>query len=583
MKKELWYEKKIPGNYRKLSELYGVSPAMARLLVNRLISEDSVALPDKEQVDEYLLPGITKSYSYQKLPDIDKCTDILSRMIAEGKRIRVIGDYDIDGVCSTFILTSGLLKAGAKADHAIPHRILDGYGLNDRLIKDAAGAGIDCIITCDNGISAAPQIKLAHDLGMAVIVTDHHEVPFHMEGDSRIEDLPEADAVVDIKRADSLYGFTEICGAQVAFKVIIALYGKLGIPVSGADSLVEFAAFAAIGDIMPLKDENRGLVSAGLKRLTETPNCGMRALIKAQGIEGETLRPYHVGFILGPCINATGRLATADNAYELLASETPEEAGRLADMLVAMNNDRKDMTEKGTARAMEQAESPDMAGDKVMVIYLSDTHESVAGIIAGRVRERTGKPSFVLTDGENGIKGSGRSIDEYDMHAAMTGVSDLFEKYGGHKMAGGLSLKEDVTPDMLRQRLNASCTLSEQDLTAKIRFEMVLPFSYVNMELAEDIMRLEPFGAGNPKPLFAIRDVQLSNINIYGKNRNVLKCNASDRAKGNTKTLPAVFFGEADELLEYVYEHGSLKLLYSVEINEYRGAYNVQIRIEHYC
>ncbi|MBO5551082.1 MAG: single-stranded-DNA-specific exonuclease RecJ, partial [Lachnospiraceae bacterium] len=490
MKKELWYEKKIPGDYRELSERYKVSPVMARLLVNRITDGQSRTIPEPEQVREYLSPDITRICSYKKLPDIEKCTDILSRMTAGGKRIRVIGDYDIDGVCSTYILTRGLIKAGARADHAIPHRITDGYGLNERLIREAYQAGTDCIITCDNGISAAGQIKLARELGMTVIVTDHHEVPYHMDGEIRVEELPEAEAVVDIKRHDSLYGFTEICGAQIAFKVIAALYEKLGLPISETEEFIEFAAFAAIGDIMPLINENRALVSEGLKRLTATSNPGMRALIKAQGIKDTSLRPYHVGFVLGPCVNATGRLATADNAFELLVSETPREAEKLADMLVAMNNDRKEMTEKGTKRALEQAEESDMVNDRVMVIYLPDMHESVAGIIAGRVREQTGKPSFVLTDGENGIKGSGRSIEEYDMYAAMTEVSDLFEKYGGHKMAGGLSLKEGVKPELLRQRLNDSCTLTEHDLTEKIHFDLVLPFSYVNMELAEDIDRM---------------------------------------------------------------------------------------------
>lgn len=579
MKKELWYEKQIPGDYRALSESYGVSPAMARLLVNRITSGDDRRLPGRDQVIKYLEPDISGSYSYERLPDIGKCTDILSGMISGGKRIRVIGDYDIDGVCAAYILTTGLKRAGAKADHAIPHRITDGYGLNERLIREAAQSGVDCIITCDNGISAASQIRLAHELGMTVIVTDHHEVPFHMEDGVRVEELPEADAVVDIKRSDSFYGFTGICGAQVAFKVIAALFERQGLGREQMDDLVEFAAFAVIGDIMPLRDENRSLVSAGLKRLSNTSNPGMRALIRAQGVEGCELRPYHVGFVLGPCINATGRLATADNAYELLEAEDPREAERLADMLVAMNNDRKDMTEKGTAKALEQALSPDMEEDRVLVIYLPETHESVAGIIAGRVREKTGKPSFVLTDGESGIKGSGRSIDEYDMYEAMTGVSELFEKYGGHRMAGGLSLKEGIKPEILARRLNESCTLSEHDLITKIRFDMVLPFSYVDMRLAGDILKLEPFGPENPKPLFAVRDVRLTNTNIYGKNRNVLKCNASD----GSKTVPAVYFGDTEELLQFINDNGSISLLYSVEINEYRGERSLQIRIEHYC
>ena len=594
MPRELWFEKKIPGDYRALSEQYGVSPVMARLCVNRLMESapgpseaDSArkdradrSLPSKADIEEFLSPDVSQIHTYEKLPDIDKCIDILAAMISEGKKIRVIGDYDIDGVCATYILASGLHKAKAEVSHAIPHRITDGYGLNDRLIREASDDVIDCIITCDNGISAASQINLAHELGMRVIVTDHHEVPYHILGDERIEDIPNADAVVDIKQNDSEYGFTEICGAVVAFKVIIALFDRLGIARSEADEYIEFAAFATIGDIMPLTDENRALVAEGLRRLEMTENIGMRALIKAQGIEGAKIRPFHVGFVLGPCINATGRLATADNAYELLSAESEDEAERLAEMLVAMNNDRKDMTEKGVKRAMELAESEDMREDKVLVIYLPDTHESVAGIIAGRVRERTGKPTFVLTDGEDCIKGSGRSIDEYDMHESMTEVSDLFAKFGGHKMAGGLSLRGDATPDIMRERLNQNCMLTDDDLAAKIYFDMQLPFSHADMELVGDMQCLEPFGVGNPRPLFAIKDVILRNINVLGKNRNVLKCEAKD---ANGTTVKAVYFGEADALAEYTRSHGTLKLLYYPEINEYKGYRNLQIRIEHYC
>ena len=577
MAKELWFEKKIPGDYRGLAEEYGVSPAMARLLVNRLAGSSGV-LPDEADVREYLTPDTEKIYTYEKLPDIKKCVDILSYAIESKKRIRVIGDYDIDGVCSTYILTKGLHKLNARADHAIPHRITDGYGLNDRLIEEAKNAGIDCIITCDNGISAASQIDLAHSLGMEIIVTDHHEVPYHMLGEDRVEDIPDADAVVDIKRSDSEYRFTEICGAMVAFKVIIALYDRMGIDRSEADEFIELAAFASIGDVMPLTNENRPLVAEGLKRLKDTSNPGMRALIRVQGAEGAVLRYYHAGFVLGPCINATGRLATADNAYELLNAADGKEAEKLADLLAAMNNERKEMTERGVKEALELAES--YATDRVLVIYLPDTHESIAGIIAGRVRESTGKPVFVLTDGEHGIKGSGRSIDEYDMHKAMTEAAELFEKFGGHRLAGGLSLKAGVTPDVLRKELNDNCTLTEKDLAVKIHFDMVLPFAYADMTLAGDIERLEPFGPGNPKPLFAAKDVKVRDIKIYGKNRNVFKCTASD---SSGVSHPAIYFGDADELLRYYNAAGSLKILYYPETDDFRGEHTLQLHITNYC
>lgn len=580
MPKELWFEKRIPGDYRALSETYGVSPAMARLLVSRLADRAGGVLPSAEQVREYLEPDISVIYSYRELPDIDKAIDILSSMISDEKRIRVIGDYDIDGVCSTYILNSGLLKAGAVADHAIPHRITDGYGLNERLIREAAHDGIDCIITCDNGISASEQIRLAHELGMVIIVTDHHEIPFHMENGRKKEDLPDADAVVDIKREDSSYGFTGLCGAVVAFKVLAALYERLGIPAEEAEEYVELAAFATVGDVMPLRDENRTIVKAGLEALRHTKRPGMKALIRAQGIQGMMITAYHVGFVLGPCINATGRLATAENAYELLAAADDEEGERLALMLVSMNNERKEVTDRGIERALDIADSLSYRDDRVLVIYLTDTHESVAGIIAGRVREKTGKPTFILTDGESGIKGSGRSIDEYDMYEAMTAVSDLFDKYGGHKMAGGLSLKEGVTPEMMKQRLNEVCTLTEKDLTPKIRFDMQLPFSHADADLVSDMKRLEPFGAGNTRPLFALKDVMFRNINVSGRNGNVIKGIASDEY-GTSRNF--VFFGDADEFCEASSEGNKLKILYYPEINEYRGESTLQMHIQSYC
>lgn len=579
MVQEKWFETKIPGDYRAIAKDYGVSPVMARLLHNRGIGS-------REEAKTYLDADDTdRVYAYDRLPDIDSCTRILSGMIAGGKHIRVIGDYDIDGVCATYILTKGLRELGAKADYAIPHRILDGYGLNDRLIREAKEAGVDCIITCDNGISASAQTELAHELGMTVIVTDHHEVPYHMEGDRKVEDLPEADAVVDIKREDSKYRFRDICGAQIAFKVVTALCDRMGDRERrAAERLMELAAFAAIGDVMPLKDENRTLVKQGLLQLEHTENKGMRALIRGQGIEDTVLKPYHVGFILGPCINATGRLATAENAYELLDAATPEEAERIAGQLIAMNADRKDMTEKGLKKALAIAGDKAHSADKVLVIYLPDTHESVAGIIAGKVREQTGKPSFVLTDGEQGIKGSGRSIDEYDMHFAMTEVSDLFAKFGGHRLAGGLSLTEGVTPDMLSERLNGICTLTDDDIAVKVHFDMQLPFAYADMRLASELSRLEPLGCGNPKPLFAARDVILSDMKVLGRNQNVFKCTAQD-ASGCR--IDAVCFGNAPELMDYAKTKRAagegMKLLYYPEINEYRGNRTVQLRIEHYC
>ena len=571
--KELWYERKVPGDYGALADEYGVSPIVARLLANRGIT-------GRDKVRAFLHGSADVIYNYENLPDIDRCVEILKTKTEEHLHIRVIGDYDVDGVCSTFILTKGLHKLGAEVDHAIPHRVTDGYGLNDRLIKEAADAGVDTVLTCDNGISAASAISLAHELGMTVIVTDHHEVPYHMLGDTRVEDIPDADAVVDIKRNDSEYGFTEICGAEVAFKVLTALYDKMGVQRSELDEFIEFAAFACIEDVMPLTDENRALVKLGLSRLTGTSNPGLKALIAGQGIEGKTIEPYHVEFVLGPCINATGRLDTADRAFDLISEEDPGRAAAGAESLIAMNNERKEMTERGVEAAMEQALSDEMLPDKVLVIYLPDTHESIAGIIAGRVRERTGRPVFILTPGENVIKGSGRSIDEYDMHKAMTEVSDLFLKFGGHKMAGGLSLREGISPGDLRRRINEICTLTEKDITPKVRFDMQLPFSYINMEMISDIEALSPFGVGNPKPLFAARDVLLRHVQVCGASRNTLRCDAVDQSG---KALKAVYFGEADAFASYAAEHESLKILFSPEINEYKGNKSIQLKIRSYC
>ncbi len=569
--KEIWYEKRIGGDYKKLSEEYGVSPVVARLLANR-------GIRGKEEVEDYFSDSLEKVTSYRDLPDIEKAVSILAGKIKDGRKIRVIGDYDIDGVCSAYILTQGLREAGALVDTRIPHRIKDGYGLNDALVEEAARDGADTIITCDNGIAALDQVKLAHDLGMDIIITDHHEVPFHEENGNIIHDIPEAEAVVDIKLPDSKYPFKEICGAVVVYKLIIALFDHMGIDRSKADRFTEFATFATIGDVMPIADENRKLIMTGLKKLENTTNLGMRALIKEQDLQGKKISVYHVGFVLGPCINATGRLDSAENALKLLEAEDEKSASEYAHKLAVMNMERREMTDRALEKAMEEAGSEAMQKDKVLVIFLPDVHESVAGIVAGRVRERTGKPAFVLTRSEGFVKGSGRSIDEYDMYRAMNSVSSLLTKFGGHKLAGGLSLDEGNV-DRFREEINAKCSLTDEDIALKLHFDMVLPFAYANPELCSQIDSLEPFGTGNPRPLFACKNVSVSNIRILGKNKNCLKAAARDEY--GTKA-DIVMFGQVDEFKEYCESHEKISILYSIQTDSYNNEVKTELIIRNY-
>ncbi len=568
---EIWLERRVGGDYGKLAQEYHISPVLARVLANR-------GIRGEEEVRDFLNPSIGRVYEYASLPNIDTLTGILVRKIREGKKIRIIGDYDVDGVCATFILLKGLKKAGADADHTIPHRIRDGYGMNDEMIQKAADDGIDTILTCDNGIAAAAQVKLAHALNMTVLITDHHEVPYHMEHGDRVTDAPEADAVVDVKLPESRYPYREICGALIAFKVILALYHSLGIEQEEAEEFLEFAAFATIEDVMPLMDENRALVALGLKRLQKTKNPGMAALIRVQNVKDKELTPYHAGFILGPCINASGRLATAEHALRLLLTDKEEEAQELSELLATMNNERKEMTEEAVEKAQEMAESDAMKDDRVLVIFLPDCHESIAGIAAGRVREKTGKPVFVLTKGENSVKGSGRSIDEYDMYQGMTSVSDLFLKFGGHKMAGGLSLPEENI-EAFRKRINANCTLSQRDLAVKLRFDGVLSFAAADLTLAKELQALAPFGTGNPKPVFAVRNVTFHDVKLYGSAKNCLKAKAKDES-GAVRNV--IYFGKSDELQERIKKGEDFSLLYTVEVNSFREEESLELQIKSY-
>lgn len=606
-----WFVAAKKADFNKIAQEFGISPVLARLIRNRDVCGE-------DEIREYLYGTREDLHAPELLKDMDRAVSVIRNAIAEKRKIRVIGDYDIDGVCATYILVRSFRSLGADVDMAIPHRIRDGYGLNDHLIETASAEGIELIVTCDNGIAAAAQIELAHQLGMQVVVTDHHEVPF-TEKDSeggREYHLPPAEAVVDPKQPGETYPFPGICGAVVAYKLVQAL----GISQALADALLEPAAFATIGDVMELKDENRILVKEGLKRMRRTSHPGLRALIEVNRLEKEKLDAYHIGFILGPCVNASGRLESAALSLKLWLEEDYRKAVPMAAELKNLNDSRKEMTEAGVKQAVRllerkenDTESADISKvkdlmdqnksdetlcsdktDKVLILYLPDCHESLAGIIAGRIREKYHKPTLILTDGEEGVKGSGRSIESYDMFAELSACKDLFEKFGGHKMAAGLSLPKENVGE-LRKKLNENCTLTEEDFQPKIHIDIALPLSYVSEGFIQELELLAPFGTGNPKPVFAQKDVLLCSGRIFGKNRNVAKFDAQDQ-EGRHYTL--VHFGDVVALEDFLQEkYGAdagrlfsgggvslpLTITYYPNLNEFRGRREVEIVITNYC
>ncbi len=580
---EKWMIISHPGNYVEMGRKYGISPVIARIIRNRGLVEDG-------DIRDFLNkdPGRLSSpcFSGHNLQDMDRAVKLTAEKIREGKKIRIIGDYDIDGISSVYILEKGIGKADGRVDHYIPKRVRDGYGLNAGIITEAKEDGTDTIITCDNGIAAFDEIKLAKSLGMTVIVTDHHEIPFHFEGEERMEDLPCADAVVDPHREDCDYAFKSICGAVVAYKLILCLYEEMGIDLKEAEEFLEIAAFATIGDVMPLLGENRILVEEGLRRLERTENPGLKSLISLCQLEGKSLSPFHVGFILGPCLNAAGRLDDAEDALKLLLSEGGNDSRGKALSLKEMNEERKSMTEKSTEKALEIAGSSEYGNDTVLVICLEDCHESIAGIVAGRVRERTGRPAFILTpgstpEGEECFKGSGRSIPGYHMFEEMSRIKELFLRFGGHAMAAGLSIKKENAGE-LRRRLNMNSPLTEEDIKIRVDIDMELPFSLINEELIEKLEILKPFGTGNARPVFAARNVSIENLRIFGKTNNVLKGRVSD---GTGVSFDSVYFGEdaseKKDLIEELQRSGKkLKMVFSPEINEYQRKRSIQIIIE---
>lgn len=570
MEKWMVYNKKA--DFQKIGSEFGIDPVIARLIRNRDIQ-------DMKEIRFYLYGTLAEIPSPWKMKDMERAVQILQKKITQKKKIRIIGDYDIDGVTATCILLKGLKRLNANVDTYIPDRVKDGYGMHEQLIDKALEDGIDTILTCDNGIAAAAEIEYAKKEGLTVIVTDHHDIPFRDTEDGRIWIIPKADAVVNPKQNDCLYPNKNICGAVVAWKLIWALYERLGIDSDEIWDFLELAAIATVGDVMDLQGENRIIVKEGLKKLSSTSFEGLKALICVNNLEGAEITAYHVGFVIGPCINASGRLDTAARSLELLLADNMEDAMKLADDLYDLNQSRKAMTEQGKEQAIQSIEENNLGKDRVLVVYLPDCHESLAGIIAGRIREAYNKPVFVLTKGADGVKGSGRSIEAYSMYEELVKCSDLLTQFGGHPMAAGLSM-EEKNVELFRRRLNDNCTLTEQDLIPKIMIDVPMPISYLSKKLTEQLKVLEPFGKGNSKPLFAQKNLRAVGIRVLGRNRNVAKMLLIDE---NGIKMDAVYFGEAQEFVDFVQAHDTISVTYYPEINVFQGRENLQVVIKNYC
>lgn len=571
---ERWVVAAKRADFQAIAEKFRIDPVIARLIRNRDVVGD-------EQIREYLYGGLEELHDPMLMKDMGKAAEILEKKIREGKWIRIIGDYDIDGIMSTYILLTGLRRLGAKVDIRIPDRIVDGYGLNENLVRQAKEDGADTILTCDNGIAALDQIRLAKELGMTVVVTDHHEIPYEdLEDGARAYHVPEADAVVNPKQKDCGYPFKGLCGGAVAWKLIQVMLKRFGHSEEESFDWLEFAAIATVGDVMDLQGENRILVKEGLKRLHRTGNLGLQELIRVQGLEPDQVSAYHIGFVIGPCLNASGRLDTAERSLALLLAEKREEAARLAGDLKALNESRKEMTRQGEEKAVWLVEGSDLKYDKVLVLYLPECHESLAGIIAGRLREHFHKPSIVLTRSEDGVKGSGRSIEAYSMYEELCKCRELFTKFGGHPMAAGLSMAGEEQVEILREKLNRLSTLTEEDFVEKVTIDVPMPVSYITKRLISQIQLLEPFGKGNTKPLFAQKDLTVLSCRIFGKNRNVAKLQVQD--PGGYR-MDAVYFGDAETFAKFAREHPVLSLTYYPTVNVWNGRENLQITIQNYC
>ena len=584
---ENWVLLRKGADFQHISEKFHISPRVASLIRNRDVIGD-------DAIEKYLNGTIADLYDGMLMKDMDKAVAVLGEKIKENAKIRIIGDYDIDGIQSTYILLEGFRMLGADVDSDIPDRMKDGYGLNRNLIDRALEADVDTIITCDNGIAAAEEIAYAKSMGMTIVVTDHHEVPYTEIGAGRRYILPEADAVVDPKQEDCTYPFKGLCGAAVAYKLVEALMEAMGKDAEDADYLMENVAIATIGDVMDLVDENRIFVKQGLDMLKRTENLGLKALMECTGVNVDKLSPYHIGFVIGPCMNASGRLDTAKRALELLEAKKVAEADLLAGDLKALNDSRKDMTAQAVEEAFVQVENSELKDADVLVVYLPECHESLAGIVAGRIREKYYRPVFVLTKGAEGLKGSGRSIETWHMYEGLNRVKHLLSKFGGHKMAAGLSMPEENL-EQFRKEINEKSGITPEDLNEKIAIDMQLPFECVNEKFIGELAVLEPFGKGNARPIFAERQVQVESARILGKNKNVLKLQVKDL---HGTRMDAMYFGDVNTFVEYVREkfgdiacecllrgHGHgivMAFTYYPDINEYQGVRKPQIVIQNY-
>lgn len=584
---ENWVLLRKGADFQHISEKFHISPRVASLIRNRDVIGD-------DAIEKYLNGTIADLYDGMLMKDMDKAVAVLGEKIKENAKIRIIGDYDIDGIQSTYILLEGFRMLGADVDSDIPDRMKDGYGLNRNLIDRALEADVDTIITCDNGIAAAEEIAYAKSMGMTIVVTDHHEVPYTEIGAGRRYILPEADAVVDPKQEDCTYPFKGLCGAAVAYKLVEALMEAMGKDAEDADYLMENVAIATIGDVMDLVDENRIFVKQGLDMLKRTENLGLKALMGCTGVNVDKLSPYHIGFVIGPCMNASGRLDTAKRALELLEAKKVAEADLLAGDLKALNDSRKDMTAQAVEEAFIQVENSELKDADVLVVYLPECHESLAGIVAGRIREKYYRPVFVLTKGAEGLKGSGRSIETWHMYEGLNRVKHLLSKFGGHKMAAGLSMPEENL-EQFRKEINEKSEITPEYLNEKIAIDMQLPFECVNEKFIEELAVLEPFGKGNARPVFAEKQVQVESARILGKNKNVLKLQVKDL---HGTRMDAMYFGDVNTFVEYVREkfgdiacecllrgHGHgivMAFTYYPDINEYQGVRTPQIVIQNY-
>lgn len=574
-------------DFKGIGNKFHIDPVTARIIRNREVIGD-------EEIHSFLAGTLQELPDVHLMQDLDLLVELLDQKINEKAKIRIIGDYDIDGVMSSYILYRALTKCGAQVDVAIPNRITDGYGLNRNLITEALECGVDTILTCDNGITAIEEIAYAKEAGMTVLVTDHHEIPFKDVDGERIYMRSEADAIVNPHQKTCAFPYKNLCGAGVAWAVIVALYEKNNIEQKEAEELLEFVAFATVGDIMSLTGLNRILVREGLKRIHHTTNIGMRALISRCGLLPEQIDTYHFGFVLGPCINAAGRLDTARRALRLFISESPEEAAEVADELVILNEERKEMTRQGVEEAKQLVEEGGYENDPVLILYLPNVHESIAGIIAGRIREYYYRPTFILTKGEDGVKGSGRSTEEYSMYEQMCKCSDLLTKFGGHPMAAGLSLPEENV-EAFRKQMNENCPFRAEEMVQTIHIDVPMPVDYVTNALVEEFSILAPFGKDNPKPVFADRNLKISRMWIVGKNQNVLRMTLISK---QGRPLSAIYFGDIEAMQTYLVEqygtqevdkafHGrennmQISIVYSPKLNTYKDSETLQFEIQYY-